>query len=253
MNICKTLKSKGVAPLTTGGKDSWPLGMASNAVVSTVISDSVAYTKGLWTGKKKLNDSESQVIFNRLAQLASYYEKGVMGVDYASVPGRFAAGKTAMLQDGAWQAPQLQKANPKLQFGYFPMPSTKKGKDVAQLRGKYDTLFAANAKTGKTDAELKWLAFASEKANYQAFINAIAMEPTMKGVDSDNAFLKSLAPMSKDFKLDFELDFKQPKGIGKFGGFQIQQLKALGGTVSSGKELANLAAKDWKSALDAAK
>ncbi|MBU3158451.1 extracellular solute-binding protein [Clostridium frigoris] len=254
MSICKTLQDKGIAPLTAGGKDGWPIGaIAANAVVSTAISDPTSYMKGLWAGNKKLNDAESLVIFDRLAQLSSYYEKGVMGVDYASVPGRFAAGKAAMLTDGAWQAPQIAKADPNLKFGYFPMPSTSKGSDVAQLKGKYDTLFAASGKSKNKDAELKWLAFMSEKENYTTFINAIAMEPTMTGVTSNDAFLKSLAPMSKDFQLDFELVYRAPKGMGKFGGFQPTQLKTLGGTVSSSKALADLAQKDWDTAVKVAK
>lgn len=254
VKICETLKAKGIAPLTAGGKDGWPISaVAANAVVSTVVTDPVAYMKGLWSGEKKLNDAESQVIFDRLAQLASYYEKGVMGVDYASVPGRFASGKAAMLTDGAWQAPQIAKANPNLKFGYFPLPSTNKGEDVAQLKGKYDTMFAVNAKSKNKDAELKWLEFISDKENYTKFINKIAMEPTMPGVASSDEFLKSLAPMSKKFELDFELVYKAPKGIGKFGGFQPVHLKTLGGTVDSAKDLADLAQKDWETALKAAK
>jgi raffinose/stachyose/melibiose transport system substrate-binding protein len=254
MSICKTLQDKGIAPMTAGGKDAWPIGaIAANAVVSTVVSDPVAYMKGLWSGDKKLNDAESQVIFDRLAQLSSYYEKDVMGVDYASVPGRFVAGKAAMLTDGAWQAPQIAKADPNFKFGYFPMPSTEKGSDVAQLKGKYDTLFAGSGKSENKDGILKWLAFMSEKENYTTFINAIAMEPTMTGVTSSDEFNKSLAPMSKDFQLDFELKYKAPKGIGKFGGFQPVQLKVLGGTVDSAKELADLAQEDWDAALKNAK
>lgn len=254
INVCKTLQGKGIAPLTAGGKDGWPISaVAANAVVSTAVSDPTAYMKGLWSGEKKLNDAESQVIFDRLGELASYYEKGVMGVDYASVPGRFASGKAAMLTDGAWQAPQIAKASPDLKFGYFPLPSTQKGSDVAQLKGKYDTLFAGSGKSKNKDAILKWLDFLSQKDNYTPFINAIAMEPTMTGVTSDNAFLKSLAPMSKNFQLDFELVYKAPKGIGKFGGFQPTQLKALGGTVDTPKALADLAQKDWETALKSAK
>ena len=254
INICKTLKSNGVAPLTAGGKDSWPIGaVAANAVVSTVVSDPTSYMKGLWSGDKKLNDAESQVIFDRLGQLASYYESGVMGVSYADVPGRFAAGKAAMLTDGAWQAPQIAKANSSLKFGYFPLPSTEKGSDIAQLKGKYDTMFSVSAKSKNKDAELKWLSFISDKDNYAKFINAIAMEPTMTGITSNDEFLKSLAPMSKNFQLDFELIYKAPKGIGKFGGFQATQLKALGGSVDTPKQLADLAQKDWDAALKNAK
>ena len=249
MTICTTLEAKNIPAITAGGKDSWPIGaVAANAVVSTVVSDPTAYVKGLWDGSKKLNDAESQVVFDRLAQLASHYEKGVMGVDYASVPGRFAAGKAAMLTDGAWQAPQIEKANPDLNFGYFPMPPTTQGAEIAQLKGKYDTMFAGSGKSKNKDAILKWLSFVSEKDNYTPFINELAMEPTMTGVTSSNKFLNSLAPVSKDFQLQFELVWRAPKGMGKYGGFQPTQLKALGGTIATAKELADLSAKDWDAA-----
>lgn len=250
VNVCETLKANGIAPITVAGKDGWPVtAVAANAIVSTVVSDSYDYMKGLWDGSKKFNDAESLEIFKRLEQFGSYCEEGVMGIDYASVPGRFAAGKAAMLADGAWQAPQIAAANPELEFGYFPMPPTEKGSDVAQLRGKYDTLFAASGKSNNTDAILKWFEFMSETENYTTFINAIAMESTMPGVTSDNEFLKSLAPMSTNFQLQFELAYRAPKGIGKFGGFQATQLKLLGGTVGTPEELADLAQKDWDDAL----
>lgn len=251
--ICETLKAGGVAPITVAGKDGWPVtAVAANSIVSTVVADSTEYVKGLWDGSKKFNDEESVEIFNRLEQFASYCEDGAMGIDYASVPGRFAAGKAAMLADGAWQAPQIEAANPELEFGYFPLPPTEKGSDVAQLKGKYDTLFAGSGKSPNTDSILKWLEFMSEAENYTIFINAVAMESTMPGVTSDNAFLKSLEPMSKNFQLQFEQAYKAPKGIGKFGGFQATQLKSLGGTVGTAQELADLAQSDWDTALQAA-
>lgn len=250
VKACETLKAAGIAPITVAGKDNWPVtAVAANAIVSTVVTDSTAYVKGLWDGSKKFTDEDSLEIFKRLDQFASFCENGVMGVDYASVPGRFAAGKTAMLADGAWQAPQIAAANPDLEFGYFPLPSTEKGDDVAQLRGKYDTLFAGNAKSANTDAILKWMSFMSEEENYATFINAVAMESTMPAVASEDAFLKELAPMSKNFQLQFEISYKAPKGIGIYGGFQATQLASFGGPVKTPEELAGLAQQDWDTAL----
>lgn len=250
INVCETLKNAGIAPITVAGKDAWPINaVAANAIVNTVETDSDAYVKGLWDGSRKFNDTDSLEIFNRFEQFASYCEKGVMGVDYASVPGRFAAGKTAMLADGAWQAPQIAAANPDLEFGYFPLPPTEKGSDVAQLRGKYDTLFAGSGKSSHQEEILKWLSFMSQEENYKTFIDAVAMESTVPSVESDSAFIKELAPMSKNFQLQFEQSYRAPKGMGQYGGFQPTQLKSLGGTIDTPAELADLAQKDWDTAL----
>lgn len=254
INVCETLKTAGVNPITVAGKDGWPVtSVATNSIVNTVVDDSSAYVEGLWDGSKKFTDEESLEIFKRIGQFASYCEPGAMGIDYASVPGRFAAGKAAMLADGAWQAPQIAAANPDLEFGYFPLPPTEKGDDVAQLRGKYDTLFAGSGKSKNQDAILKWMAFMSEEANYTTFINAVAMESTMPSVQCTDEFLKELAPMSKNFQLQFEIAYKAPKGIGKYGGFQSTQLKAFGGSIETPEELADLSQKDWDAALKNAK
>lgn len=251
--LCKALQDKGIAPMTSGGKDGWPIGMVWSAFVNANEPDVVAFEKGLWTGERKYNDPQTLKLFDKMAEFASFYEKGVNSVDYASVIGRFVAGKAAMLQDGTWQAAQITAADPNFKFGYFNIPGDTKGSMPTQLAGKYDIGYAGYAKSPNTDAILKWLDFFSDKANYTDFVNAIGFIPTMDGITMQNDFINELAPLNQDFQINFEIIHRQPKGAGQYAGFGINQLKVLGGKIATTKELADLAQKDQEAALAAIK
>jgi raffinose/stachyose/melibiose transport system substrate-binding protein len=227
--------------------------MMSDAIVATVIPDYDAYAKGLWSGETKLNDATGKKIFQRMDQFASFYEKDVMGVDYASVPGRFVGGKAAMLADGTWQAAQLTKADPNFKFGYFTLPGDVAGSEPMQLYGKYDLAFSIFGKTKNKEAALNYLDTLSQKDVYTEFVNAIGFIPTMPGVTVSNEYVNSLAPLNKNFHLAFGINaYKAPKGVGKYAGFQLSMLKRLGGEAEPDK-LADMAQQDWDAALKNAK
>lgn len=251
--LCETLQSKGIAPITSGGKDVWPINMLWNGFINANEADTTAFEKGLWTGERKYNDPQTLKIFDKMAKYATFYEKGVNSVDYASVIGRFVAGKAAMLQDGTWQAAQITAADPDFKFGYFCIPGDTKGSTPPQLAGKYDIGYAGAAKSANKDAILKWLGFFSEKENYTTFVDAIGFIPTMQNITLKNAFMNELASLNQNFQINYEIIHRAPKGVGQYAGFQINQLKVLGGKIETTKELADLAQKDQEAALNAIK
>ncbi|MFT4144005.1 MAG: hypothetical protein QM644_06065, partial [Mobilitalea sp.] len=109
------------------------------------------------------------------------------------------------------------------------------------------------AKSANTDAVIKWLEFFSDKDNYTTFINAIGFIPTMQGITVDNAFINDISPLNQEFQINYELIHRAPKGVGKYAGFAISELKILGGTIETTQELADLAQKDQDDALNALK
>ena len=251
--LCKKLQAAGISPMTGGGKDGWPIGMMWNGFVNTFEPDPAGFNKALWSGERKFNDEKTLALFDKMAEFASYYEKGVTAVDYASVIGRFVAGKAAMMPDGTWQGAQITTADPNFKFGYFCIPGDTAGAKPVQLAGKYDIGYAGYAKTKNADAVLQWLDFLSQKDVYTEFVNANGFIPTMQGITMNNAFINSLAPINESFQRNYENLGRSPKGIGKYGGFAISELQMLGGSVATTKELADLAQKDWDTAIAAIK
>ncbi len=255
-NICKTLKSKGINPITVGAKDTWPLtSVGISGVVGANETDFTAFAKGLWTGTRKFNDDQTMKTWNRLDQLISWLEPNVMSIAYSDAPGRLVAGKAAMMIDGTWNAGAFASLDPDFKYGYFAFPGDTDQKPN-QLQGKYDMQFNIFAKTANKDACLMWMDFLSQKENYTPFVSTCGFFPTMPGVSSSSEFVNSMADKNTNFMPSWEKNIVKPKGVGQYGdgqGFNINLLKSLGGTVGSVKELAELAQKDWETAIAAIK
>ncbi len=254
--ICDDLLSKGIAPVTLGMKDAWPLNsIAVSGIVGGSVTDMTAFAKGLWEGTRTLTDSESMKVWKRMEKFVSYLEPNVAAVSYGDAPGRFVAGKTAMLYDGTWNASAITGLDPNFEFGYFCVPGDTDNKPN-QLQGKYDMQFNIYAKTKNKEACLEYFNFLSQKENYGPFVSALGFFPTMPGVESSNAFVNSLADKNTAFTPSWEKIIIAPKGIGQYGAgqlFVLSQLEAVGGTVKTVEELAQLAQTDWDTAVAALK
>lgn len=253
--ICNTLLSKGISPITVGAADGWPLtSVGVSAMVGAYEKDMNEYAKGLWTGTRKLNDEQSMKLWKRFEQLVSWLEPNILAVPYGEAPGRFVAGKAAMMIDGTWNSTAIESLDPSFEYGYFAFPGDVDGKPN-QLQGKYDMQFNIYAKTANKDWALKYFDFLSQKENYGPFVSALGFFPTMPGVESSSKFVNSLADKNKSFGLAWEKYIINPKGLGQYAAgqlFNVNQLKALGGTVGTVEELANLAQQDWDAAVKAA-
>lgn len=253
--IANGFLAKGIAPITVGAADAWPLtSVGVSAMVGAYEKDMNEYAKGLWTGTRKINDEQSMKLWGRFDQLVSWLEPNIMAVTYGDCPGRFVAGKAAMMIDGTWNASAIESLDPNFEYGYFVIPGDVDGKPN-QLQGKYDMQFNIFAKTANKDWALKYFDFLSQKENYEPFVNALGFFPTMPGVNSTNEFVASLADKNTAFGLAWEKFIINPKGLGQYAAgqlFNVNQLKALGGSIESTKELADLAQQDWDAAVAAA-
>lgn len=253
--ICNDLLAKGIAPITVGAADAWPLtSVGVSGMVGAFEQDLNAYAKGLWEGTRKLNDERSLVLWGRFEQLVGWLEPNILAITYGDCPGRFVAGKAAMMIDGTWNSGAIENLDPNFKYGYFPFPGDVDGKPN-QLQGKYDMQFNIYAKSANKDWALKYFDFLSQKENYEPFVSELGFFPTMPGVTSSKAFVNSLADKNVNFKPSWEKHIIAPKGVGQYGAgqlFNINNLKALGGTVGTVKELADLAQADWDAGVKAA-
>lgn len=253
--ICNGLLEKGIYPVTVGAADGWPLtSVGVSGMVGAFDQDFEGYAKGLWEGTRKLNDEKSMALWKRFEQLVGWLEPNVLAVTYGDAPGRFVAGKAAMMIDGTWNAGAIEALDPDFKFGYFPFPGDADG-NPNQLQGKYDMQFNIYAKTPNKEWALKYFDFLSQKENYGPFVSALGFFPTMPGVKSTNAFVDSLADKNAAFKPSWEKHIIAPKGVGQYAAgqlFNINNLKALGGTVGTVEELADLAQADWEAGVAAA-
>ncbi len=214
---CQTFKKNAIAPMTAGGKDTWPVLVAGYGILLSAYPDQAALVKGLWTGTIKWNDARSVDMWKKMQVLArDMIEPGASGISFDAAPGRFASGAAAMYPAGSWDAPAIASANPSLDFGYFPMPGSDNPADNKFLAGKYDVGWVVAAGTGNKDAAMKWLAFFSRPENYQAYVNATGIMPTQPTAKLNTVLGREVAPYLANFRLGYELLWVNPKGFGQW-------------------------------------
>jgi raffinose/stachyose/melibiose transport system substrate-binding protein len=249
VTLCELLKAKGIAPMTAGGKDGWPIGaVGDSGLLLSTFPNQPALVKGLWTGQIKYNDTTAQLYFEKGQKFLSYFEKGVSSVDYQTAPGRFATGKAAMYPAGTWDAPTILQANPNIKLGYFPFPGSDNPTDNKVLAGKYDVAWYVPAKANAKEAALAYLNFFSQTENYSDYVNTVGILPNQPGVSLNTDYAKEIVPYLANFKVAFGEMMLSPKNVGKYASFDLTNFSPFG-DVTDSKDLTQKAQADWESAL----
>lgn len=183
LNVIEVLKGADEQPFIMGGKDSWPAAMPVWGLVQSLYPDMEAVDRGLWEGTMRLDDPKSIELMTRLQTIYDNTAPGWSGIDYATVPSRFVAGEGAMLPDGSWEIPAIQKADPNFEFGYFPMPGSDDAEDNKYISSKLE--FSLSIPSSSTNQELakEWLALYSDPDVYSDFVTAAGFGPAQPDVD----------------------------------------------------------------------
>lgn len=254
LKLCDDLKAKGITPIAVAGKDVWPLKLPVFALQAKILGggNQQKWIEGVWKGETAYNDAEAVEVLDKMKTIQdNYMIDGFMGIDYASVPSIFAAGKTAMLADGSWDAPTIATANPDLKFGYFPLPATEDKTKNASFVGKYDVTWYVAEKGPNKEGGLKWLEFFSQPENYTKFVKAAGFIPTQDNISTESEFIDNeLTPYLGDFELAYEIMMINRENVGEHlaaEGVHTEYL-APGGEFKTAKELADVQQKEWEAA-----
>ncbi len=182
ISLCKTLKRKRITPLFDGLQDVGPayLQFIYQPLMQEVWRPHVPRANlvtALGSGKTTWTSPYFLTVMHREKTIMQYLEPNFQGVPWQSMPGDFAAGKSAMLLDGSWDLAAVHTANPKMQVGFFPLPgSNNPTNNVPLISGDLTWVVLSNA-PNKT-AAYKWLDFFASRKIYQQYINATGITPS---------------------------------------------------------------------------
>lgn len=250
VKLCEDIRAAGIAPLTVGGGDVWPVQMITNAIVDSVEEGNVAnLSEELWNGTRTYTDEKSMEIYKREQQILTFMEPNYLSLSYAEAPSRFVKGDVAMLYDGSWNAAEIEKADPEFEYDYFAIP----GNTRHCFTGKYDLTFGINAESAKTEAALKWLEYFSNPEIYTIFIDGNGFVPTMSWISTSNNFLMLINDRLKDADRTFECYNRVPTNMGPYGTYDLINYSLAGGVFDTPEEFAEAAQADWDEAMKNAK
>ncbi|XJZ27782.1 ABC transporter substrate-binding protein [Bacillota bacterium Lsc_1132] len=124
-DAAKKLKAAGITPFSVGYAEWWVLANHGLNVPFGYQQDPNTFIKGLNDGTAKITGNKYFDDYFKLLDLTiKYGNKNPLTTDYNTEVTQFAKGETAMIQQGNWIQPMLDKLTPNMDVGFIPMALT---------------------------------------------------------------------------------------------------------------------------------
>lgn len=123
-SAAKKLQTAGIQPFSNSYAEWWALGLHNFNAFLAHQTNPQAFLNDIIAGKASLKGNPSTAGWFKLLDLTVKYgqKNATTAGDYTSSVAAFAAGKAAMIQQGNWIQPDLDKVNPNLNVGFLSMP-----------------------------------------------------------------------------------------------------------------------------------
>lgn len=194
------VKDNGKIPFYFTYKDDWQTNLPFNALAPNLVG--IDFFKQLREGKVTFKEKFREVAEKQL-KLLDYGHGDNFGKNYADGNRAFAKGEAAMYIQGSWAIPEIRKANPKADIGFFPFPA---GNDPEQnkLISGVDTLLTISEDTKHKKEAEEFLSFLLEPENIGQYVKEQTAFAAVKGVNQEDPAVAELLPYLKEGKvLDF--------------------------------------------------
>lgn len=208
------IKAAGITPFALADKDSWTVGIQANQMTGEEMGKAKVeqFFEDVKNGKQSTAKSaEMNTVADRILELRKYGPEDAAAIGYDQAISTFATEKAAMFINGIWAIPSVQKANPDIKFGMFPLPATK-AEDTKVIYG-IDAAVAISAKTKQKDAALKFAEFLSRTETAQIYADSDRSPSVIKGVEMNFEPIQKLTQMLADNKSFEWLHFKWAPGM----------------------------------------
>ncbi|MGD6844156.1 ABC transporter substrate-binding protein [Bacillus infantis] len=122
-DAAKKLKDSGITPFSAGYGEWWVIGQHLLNIPFAQQEDPIAFIEGLYDGKEKFTDNEQFEQFKEVLDTEiNFGNDNPLTTDYNTQVTQFAAGQTAMLQQGNWTENMIYEVNPDMNMGFLPIP-----------------------------------------------------------------------------------------------------------------------------------
>lgn len=125
-DAAKKLQAAGIQPFVNSYAEWWVLGCHNVNLLLSQQPDPQKFIDDVAAGKVKTRDNPITPGWLKLLDITVKYGQKNMTTagDYATSVNAFAAGKGAMIQQGNWIQPDIDKVDPNLEVGFIPMPTS---------------------------------------------------------------------------------------------------------------------------------
>ncbi len=226
----KKLKDAGITPFSIGYAEWWVLANHGMNVPFAYQEDPDAFIKGLNEGTAKIEGNKEFDNFFKLLDLTMKYgNKNPLTTDYNTQVTLFATGEAAMIQQGNWIQPMLDKLDPNLEVGFIPLALSDDPAQSDKLMIDVPSNWVLYNKAPEADKEaakdfLNWMVTSEEGKT--ALTKEFKYIPAFKTIDANpediGALGADLLKYSKEGKAYQWQFMKYPDGAGQEFGAALQ-------------------------------
>ncbi|WP_159886890.1 ABC transporter substrate-binding protein [Paenibacillus puerhi] len=183
--IQEKLKASGITPITFGGKDIFHWGFWVNKfLIDEVFADDPNWNSKRTKGQASFTDAGPKKAMESLNELFTkgYVDKGYLSTADNQTASMLVTGKAAQLFSGPWMFGQIAQADPKFEFGWYPLPD-RKGRIVVHGMNSpqgWALSTKAAADPGKKAAIVEYLKFFFSKEQYAKSLKIGSAIPSTK-------------------------------------------------------------------------
>ncbi|WP_223067816.1 ABC transporter substrate-binding protein [Paenibacillus caui] len=194
------IKAAGKNPFYFTLKDSWTTLVPFNSFTPNIVG--LDFFNKRKEGSTTFKDAFREVAEKQL-KLTEYGQKDQFGKGYNDGNTAFAKGDAAMYIQGVWAIPEIQKANPSIELGIFPLPATNDPSKNMLVSG-VDTLLTVSKSSKHKEEAKKFIEFLLKSENSQQYINEQKAFSAVQGVTQSDP---SVADLNGAFESGKLVDF----------------------------------------------
>lgn len=237
----KKLKAAGITPFSTGYAEKWVTGQHFLNIPFAQQDDPNAFIKGVYDGSQKIADNPVfKGYMDLMALTVKYGDKNPLTSDYNTQVTQFAAGEAAMMQQGNWTQPMIDKITPDMNIGILPMPFSDDAEKNDKLAIGVPQYWVVNKNAPDADKQaakdfLNWMV--SSETGKKALVDDFQYIPAFKTIEGKGigALGEELTKYSKEGKTLPWIWTKWPNGVKEEYGAVMQGY--IGGQTSEEETL----------------
>lgn len=176
LEVCRTLKSHGIAPLTIGAGDLWHLNHWSGGLFNNhVLSSNPDWIRQRSQGLVHWTDEEPLAM---LRDFQTLFQQGYVAPDFAATTDAqtielLTGEKAAMLYSGTWLFSQILKTDPQFDLGWFFLPNDHT-EPAAELNGAWEWAITSSCvENGLYDTAVDFLEYYYSHDAYQTVLQSM--------------------------------------------------------------------------------
>lgn len=204
------VKAAGEIPIYLTLKDAWTGMISWNSLAANIAGEDFAENKN--NGDASFVQSYSEVA-DKMLTLTKYGHKDNMGVAYGDGNNAFASGKGVFYLQGNWAIPEIQKAEPSIELGVFPMPVTNDPAKNKLVSG-VDVILTMNKDTEHKEEAMKFIEFMMNKETVQKYIDEQKAFSAIQDVYQEDVVFEGIKENFETGELTSFPDHYYPAGIG---------------------------------------